>query len=161
MKLPVFEELKVPNFEIPILLKALHRIGAGQLPIFVYLSAKNEAEARQQLDHITKALHELGVHPQIPFPIYAITEFIDVHPDIPIVPNEEELPQHFNKKSKRLKTKEQSLLNRVRIVAEKLNNQDLIKTDDSIKMEMSLHRRLYRLTRETHFYETILKKLKQ
>lgn len=160
MKLPVFEEVKVPNFEIQTLVKIFHRYGAGQVPCFIYLSAENENQARMQIDHIVKALQELEVHPQIPYPFYAITKHVQSHPDLPIVPTEEDLPQHFYKKSKRLKSKEQSLLNRVRLVADKLTNQDLITTDENIRQEMSLHKELYRLTRETHFYELILKKLK-
>lgn len=159
MKLPVFEEVKTSDFSVTVLLKLLHRYGAGKSPLFVHLTATNPETATIQADHIAKALRELGVHPQLPFPCYVITGQIKGHSELLVVSEEKFLPSHFNKKAKRLKNKEQSLLNRVRLVADKITNQDLVELDSTVNKEMKEHRKLYRATRENHFLEQLLKGL--
>lgn len=159
MKLPVFEEVKTSDFSVTVLLKLLHRYGAGKSPLFVHLTANDPETAKMQADHIAKALRELGVHPQLPFPCYVITTQIKNHSDLTVVSEEKLLPDHFHKKPKRLKNKEQSLLNRVRLVADKLTNQDLVELDKQMNKEMEEHRNLYRATRENHFLEQLVKGL--
>lgn len=159
MKLPVFEELKTSDFSTNALLKLLHKVGAGKIPIYIHLSALTQAQAQEQADNVAKALKELGVHPQLPFPCYVITTFLHGHSELPVAKTEKELPKHFNKKAKRLKNKEQSLLNRVRLVSDKLTNEDLVELDQVVTNEMSEHRKLHRLTRETHFLEQLAKTL--
>lgn len=159
MKLPVFEEVKTSDFSVTALLKLLHRYGAGKSPLFVHLTAKDPETAQTQADHIAKALRELGVHPQLPFPCYIITTQLKSHSELVVVSEERYLPSHFNKKPKRLKNKEQSLLNRVRLVADKLTNQDLVELDSHMNREMEEHRVLYRATRENHFLEQLAKGL--
>tara|TARA_R110000868_G_scaffold411568_1_gene705392 strand:- start:3717 stop:4199 length:483 start_codon:yes stop_codon:yes gene_type:complete len=160
MKLPVFEEVKTSDFSLSILMKHLHRAGAGKSPIYIHLEPTDPVLARDQADSVYEALVGLDVHPQLPFPCYIITPALRGHDYLPHAKAEQDLPSHFRKKSKRLKNKEQSLLNRVRLVADKLTNQDLPQLDAIVNEEMSEHKKLYKVTRESHFYELLLKALK-
>lgn len=159
MKLPVFEEVKTSDFSVTALLKLFHRHGAGKCPLYIHLNANDSTTANEQADHILRALKELGVHPKLPFPCYVISPHLMNHPELPHTSEEKFLPSHFYKKAKRLKNKEQSLLNRVRIVADKLTNQDILEINNAVENEMSEHKRLHKLTKETHFLEQLLKGL--
>lgn len=160
MKLPVFEEVKTSDFSVSALEKLLHQTGAGKTPLCIHLDATEPQSALEQANNIAKALTQLGIHPQLPFPCYLISPVLQGHSELPVVALEQDLPSHFRKKTKRLKNKEQSILNRVRLVADKLNNQNLPQLDEGLKLEMKEHRKLYKLTRETHFLELLLKRLK-
>tara|TARA_R100000656_G_scaffold96920_1_gene70364 strand:+ start:306 stop:788 length:483 start_codon:yes stop_codon:yes gene_type:complete len=160
MKLPVFEEVKTSDFSVSILMKHLHRAGAGKSPIFIHLDPADPVLANQQADCVHEALIGLDIHPQLPYPCYIVTPALKDHADLPHARAEQDLPSHFRKKSKRLKNKEQSLLNRVRLVADKLTNEDLGQLDKEVQSEMKEHKKLYKLTRETHFLELLLKALK-
>tara|TARA_R110002049_G_scaffold58295_4_gene158749 strand:- start:212 stop:694 length:483 start_codon:yes stop_codon:yes gene_type:complete len=160
MKLPVFEEIQTKDYSIPVLVKLLHKAGAGKTALYIHLSANQPDLAHEQADNIAQALDELGIHPKLPFPCYAISSVLKHHPVLTIIKLEQDLPSHFRQKTKRLKNKEQSLLNRVKLVADKLTNLDLRELDNDVKTEMKHHRKLYKLTKETHFLEMLLKSLK-
>ena len=160
MKLPVFEEVKTTDFSVPVLIKLLHRAGAGRSAIFFHLSAKDPEQAKTQADAVVQAFEQLGLHPNLPYPCYIISSVLKFHPVLNVVALEQNLASHFRQKTKRLKNKEQSLLNRVKLVADKLTNLDLIDLDQVVKSEMKEHKKLYKLTRETHFLEMLLKSMK-
>jgi len=160
MKLPVFEEVKTTDFSVPVLVKLLHRAGAGRSAIYIHLTAKEAEQAQTQADAVVSAFEQLGVHPNLPYPCYVISPILKFHPVLNVVALEQNLPSHFRQKTKRLKNKEQSLLNRVKLVSDKITNLDLSELDQAVKTEMKEHKKLYKLTRETHFLEMLLKSIK-
>ncbi len=160
MKLPVFEEIKTNDYSISALVRLLHKAGAGKTALYIHLTATQIDAAHEQADNIAQALEELGVHPKLPYPFYLISPVLKHHPLLTIISIEQDLPAHFRKKTKRLKNKEQSLLNRVKLVSEKLTNIDLNELDQDVKLQMKEHRKLYKLTKETHFLEMLLKSMK-
>lgn len=160
MKLPVFEEVKTTDFSVPVLVKLLHRAGAGRSAIYIHLTAKDIEQAQIQADSIVQAFEQLSVHPNLPYPCYIISPVLKYHSVLNVVPLEQNLPSHFRQKTKRLKNKEQSLLNRVKLVSDKITNLDLTQLDQTVRTEMKEHKKLYKLTRETHFLEMLLKSIK-
>ena len=160
MKLPVFEEVKTTDFSVPVLVKLLHRAGAGRSAIYIHLSAKEVELANSQADAVVSAFEQLGLHPNLPYPCYVISPVLKFHAILNVVPLEQNLPSHFRQKTKKLKNKEQSLLNRVKLVSDKITNLDLTELDKAVKAEMKEHKKLYKLTRETHFLEMLLKSIK-
>ena len=159
MRLPVYEKITPTDFSIESLKSLFISKLVGDIPCYIILPNLARNQVEQFLDNILKTLQTLRVHPVIPYPVYIITDMIQSHDELLLIKSERKLPQHFLKKSKRLKPKDQTLLNKVDVNSKKIQNSDIEDTLNELKSFISPHRTLFELSKEVDFYEDLLKQL--
>lgn len=159
MKIPVYEEIILHNFEKKFLLEVLKRTKIGKLPTFINLKNYTAEETYTILDNIDDALLALNIHPLFPYPFYAITDKISRHNRIPVAKDSKELPEHFYKKVKRPNNKEQQVLNKLQVKVERLANLDINQSIKMLQLNKDEQQLLFDECKELYYLEKMNKRL--
>ena len=159
MKIPIFEEIIAKDISIKGLVYLFSQKKMARQPIYISLHTIAPNQHQMAIDNIGEALLELRVHPHFPFVIYVITKANVKHDTIQISKTLDDLPSHFLKKAKRLKNKEINLLNKLTLIGEMVDNQDIYERCREMKTTFSYHRHLYNLCKEDQFYSDVLKQI--
>ena len=121
-RIPHYAEIKVDNYSIFELTEKFKEEGIGEIPLYIDLSILSDEQTLEAIQNISQSLILLNLHPYFPYPLYVITDKVNDHEIIPIIASPAELPSHFDNKIKRLKQKEQLLLNKVKLKSNRLAN---------------------------------------
>lgn len=159
MRIPIFEEILVTDFEIENLIALFRKKKVARPPMYIGLYNFSYTETMDKIQNISLALKALDMHPYFPYPFYVITKFKILDSPVPVATNVEELPQNYFKKIKRLKTKELNLLNKGSMVAEKVANSDIYRKIRDLQNSLKGQKQLFLISKETHFYNTVLDKI--
>ncbi len=145
MKLPLFDELKIKNFEVESLCDRFKRSKVGESPYFIEIDHADDS-AEIIISNIEKALRTIGVHPSIPYPTVVITKAnLNYGGGVQVFKNSEHITKYFNSlKSRRLKGKEIGLLNKVDALVQKIINLDTYKILDNFNQKIGNQRQLTR-----------------
>lgn len=160
MRLPVFEEIILKNFNETNLRKKLNLLEIGETPYFINLTGMPLESALQRLEALKNILHELEINTFFPYPLFIIHPEIKELPDFPVVSEERLLPTHFMKKTRRLRGREISLLNKTNLLAKKSTNLEISKNWEKFLKINPFTKLLSQVTEEVYFYESLLEKLK-
>lgn len=155
MKLPVYEELIIKNYKINSLVEKFQTIGVGYCPIYVDFSEIKKETALEKIAILLEALKKIEVSTIFPYPFYIISPYLDSNCGFPTVKSKEDLPDHFNKKTKRLKGKEEGLLNKTNFIARRLGNLNPGKEYKKIGPLMKEQKKLFTLSVELEYYEKL------
>ncbi len=154
MKIPIYEEILIDNFDIENIKIQIEESRIGQVPAYINLAGMKKQEIEILVANLEQILVDLNLHPNFPYPLYLITP---TRPKtfLNCVNSVKELPDHFFKKVKRPTNKEIYLLNKLSIKVEKIKNLDLYNLlnkldDDSISQEL-----LFLETKELYFLEEL------
>jgi hypothetical protein len=161
MRIPIYEELILEQFTLEYLRKKLSNSKVGLVPMYTSFHVLSEKERPTAAMNIEQIMIELEIHPKFPYPFYIISETPIRSIGISVFSNVESLPSHFFKKAKRLKNKELALLNKTTLLAEKVINNDLFKKDEDLNEGYIGQKKLYRKSKELHFYEQVLHDLNE
>ncbi len=162
MRIPIFEQITLQLSELEnleILQDTLAQSRPGQVPCYIGLWQTPSNRHEELARNVLLALKRLGVGPLFPYPLYIISDQLKDFDELPVVPTVEALPQHFFKKVKRLKNKELALLHKAHPQAQKLVNLDCNNKLAQLQSILKQNRPLYDLSRQLHFYETLLEKI--
>lgn len=160
MRLPKWEKVDFSLTDADSIHQFLKTLRIGEIPILLVLKMNDEIEVENALNHIQDYFNQSHIDPNIPYPFYIISPLARPHPTLNIIRTPQELPEHFWVKVKRLKGKEEALLKKTSVIAQKLRSHDLIKKREYVQNQFSLNKILRDLTREAYFYEAILQELK-
>lgn len=158
-RIPTYSELKFESLQVFELTEKLKEEGVGEVPLYIDLSALGPEQTQEALKNLAQSLILLNLHPYFPYPLYVITNKVGHHDVLPIIPSVSDLPEHFNNKIKRLKQKEQLLLNKVKLKSNRLANVALYDKIAEIKKQFKSQKRILRACQENEFYEYIREKL--
>jgi hypothetical protein len=161
MNLPLLTEIKIHDFAVQALVSKFKEIEVGTKPCFIELEFKQRKYVEPALDNITAALEILGVDPRFPYPLYIITPFVRRFLDLAILNNKNQLPKHFFCKTHRLNNKEQSLLKKTKLLASKIQNNELAEFSIHIGSHSNLQRLLSDVCQENDFLESITEGLQR
>jgi len=153
MKIPVFNEIILEGTSFDEIKKSLRKMHVGQGPTYLVMDEWQDEEFYDILSKLAQITNEMGYNVKLPFPFYIITSSIDYHPIFPVAKSVNDLPSHFRKKVKRLKSKEHSLLAKVEVLSEKLINMELAEKIKKHRDRSSLNKELYKLSSELNFYQ--------
>lgn len=160
MRVPVYEELKISQFDVMAVLDQMKKSRLGHVPCYIDLVGHPENETDQALQALEDALIMLKVSPLFPYPFFIISDKIKRQTThIPIVQNKSELPAHFKKPVKRLTSKELSLLNKAVTLTERISNTPLQQRQKELDEGTRFHKMLFQLSKELDFYQEILEDL--
>lgn len=134
MKLPLYDELKIKNFNVENLTERFKKARVCESPYYIHID-HIEMDAKEVIKNIEEALKIIGLYPGIPYPLAIITKkAIDYHGKLELFSSKENVTNYFsNLKPKRLKGKEIGLLNKVDALAQKINNLDIYPILESFK----------------------------
>lgn len=156
MKLPIIEIVVIKDFSAAEVCKQLSLMKFGQTPFafdLINIPTGNHLEAAQ---NISDQLHFLGIKSYFPYPIIIISSHLKDFDELPTVKKEAHLPSHFQQKGKRLKNKEASLMHKVELLSEKIENYNADQKLEELKKYMKSNKKLYDLSKELNFYQIIL-----
>lgn len=156
MKLPVFEEIETNDYSIGQLYKTFKKASIGEIPSYICIDMDNPKLIEEALDNIKNALDNLDCSKHFPYPFYVVSPILQDYPGLNVVDSIRQLPKHFFKKPKKLKPKEQSLLNKTAILNEKVKNLNITEKLEYIQSQKENQKKLFLLTRETSFYERVM-----
>ncbi len=156
MKLPIFEIITILDFSTEAIVKQISLHKLGQTPLAFDLRNISPANHLEAAQNIADQLHDFGVRAYFPYPLFVISRHLNDFNEIPVVKNKTQLPSHFVKRSKRLKNKEASLMNKVQLLSEKIENYNATKKLEELKKIMKSNKKLYDLSKELNFYQTLL-----
>lgn len=159
-RLPVWEELKVNHKTEESLCKYLDEFHAGEVPLFFDATTLTEEDLGTFLTHLKKALDLIGVHPQIPYPIYIISSKLTDHPHFAILKDFSQLPKHFTVRGRRLKNLEQEIFIKINIINLKIRNTAIEERLERFSNSYQGSRELGHLFKENFFYEQVLEKIR-
>jgi len=162
IKIPVYEEIVISgkSYDKSSIIRSIKKLNYGRSPLFLNLNHLSESALDIVLRNLEEAIVELKFHPLVPYPVYIITDKIRMHDRFLLVKAETLLPKHFAKPIRKLKSKELSLLGKIGILQEKLNNIDIDEQVSSLHNKLEEHKVLFEITKELYFYETVEAKLK-
>jgi hypothetical protein len=161
MKIPILRPIEVIDFSRENLREIFNKHQVGELPYYIVLSMDDISVIRDSLDNIREVLRELNKHPRLPYPLYIVSDKISNHLDFAIVRDVNLLPKHYKVKGKRVKTKEQNLLNKVEMTAARIHNHPLDKGHAQIKNQAHLNRILKDMSVEVDFYQFVINRIRQ
>ncbi|MBT7610856.1 MAG: hypothetical protein HN576_13930 [Bacteriovoracaceae bacterium] len=156
MRIPIYEEIKLEHHDIESISTVLKEKDFGQVPFFISTSEIDKNFISEALDNISEVLITLNINLKLPYPIYIISLTKINHPELTILDSVNDLPTHFFNKARRLKTKEKALLSKISLIASKISNENVPQILDDLKDILKPQRRLYEVSKELYFYETIL-----
>ncbi|WP_127715891.1 hypothetical protein [Halobacteriovorax sp. HLS] len=161
MRIPIYEELILNQYNVEYLREELGKSKLGLIPMYTSLHLISDKERPTAAMNIEQVLKELEIHPRYPYPFYIISETPIRSISITVVEHVQNLPLHYFKKAKRLKNKELALLNKATLLAEKVVNNDLYQKEIDLKEGYTHQVLLYRKSKELNFYENVLEELDQ
>lgn len=137
------------------LLEKFQTVGIGQGPFYINLTEIKKETALERIEVLLEVLNTLEISPFFPYPIYIVSPYLNSDCKIPTVKTVEELPEHYNKKSKRLKGKEEGLLNKANFISRRLGNLNPGAELKKISPIMKEQKILFKLTVELDYYEKL------
>lgn len=160
MKVPIFKELIINNYEEKYLLNLFEKIEIGKTPRYVILDNLPPQEAQTFLINMEKVMSIKDTHGFFPYPLYIVSSRIYRCKGLPLVKEVEDLPDYFFIKAKRPSNKELALLKKAYIYANKLSNISIRERLNKLQVVLFKHKELYNNCKETHFYKRIHENLK-
>ena len=151
--------MEFENFTVFELTERLKEVGIGEVPLYVDILEFDQEMTKEFLTNITQAMILLNLHPFFPYPFYVITDKVTSHDLMPICRDVSELPTHFSNRVKRLKQKEQLLLNKVQIKSSKLANISLHDKIGELKNQFKSQRKIMENCQEENFYRHLIERL--
>lgn len=159
MRIPKWEKV---DFEVNTQAdaqKLISTLKIGELPLLLVIKEEDPKKVNLIIDWIHEILAHAKIDSNFPYPTYILSPYADPHLELNVIRSPYELPDHFWVKVKRLKGKEESLLKKTMVLAQKLKSHELLEKSDYVKHRFVMNRVLRDLTRETYYYETLLQQL--
>lgn len=160
MRAPILEELEFFGLNPDQIEVAMKNKVPQEHPYFVDLHKVSANEIVNVLTTISDCLERKGQYTPFPYPFYVITPHLKEFSFLTLIPSRSQLPGHFQRKTKRLKAKEKSLLNKTNVQAKKLANLNIEEQLKYLETIRPLQKELKEMTTYNAFLEQLLNKLK-
>ena len=160
MKLPIFSSIEVTDFSKEGLVEAFIKCQLGDYPLYLYLESKDKKETLSILETVYEIITDMNINIRFPYPFYVVSPALDHYEGLLIVNNTSQLPRHFVKRIKRLKNREMTLLNKTKLMLDKLKNHDIEMELDKIKARSYQNKELFNITKENNFYQKVLESIR-
>ena len=112
---------------------------------------------RKELQTLQQHFEQENLNTRFPYPIYIIYDNKITPKQINVIKNKSELPPYFNIKLKNLSKIEYELLRKINILAESIRNIPIAHNLDIFSSRRHLIKKLFMISRETQYYENIIK----
>lgn len=162
MKVPIFEEVKCAVLDKIHIISFIKTIQNNPSALYLNLNhIETKDKMAQILEYFVDAFHLLNYNAFFPYPFFIITQHIETYPEICLAKNESSLPKHFNHQISKLNSNELKLLNKVNLLATKLQHLYYNRSLRSVELLSFEQKRLYLNTHLCNYYEEMLDQLRQ
>lgn len=120
----------------------------GTTPTFISLLEHEQMEAFSILEQINITLEAANIHSKIPYPLYIISEFNNIHPNFLIHKCINDIPDYFATDKKKVKEEQIYGLNNIKNITYKLNNLNIESKLTMVKTKLKRTKEIYHLTNE-------------
>jgi hypothetical protein len=160
MKLPLIQKLDIlpSQFEELGTVFKKNAIGSGPTLLqFPELEGKKLGEVQKMCEEIFK---QLGINPRFPYPTYIISEVGINQTFFPELKSTRAIPKHFIKKIKRIKKREQSLLDKITTLSERIKNHNISQDLNYLTNKSVKNKELRNLCSEKGFYLELIESMR-
>ncbi|MBT3983266.1 MAG: hypothetical protein HOE90_18070 [Bacteriovoracaceae bacterium] len=162
MKVPVYHEIKMENKPIEEIEKLIKLSPVGSSPVYIsFRDADDPEDVRRAVSKISLTITSMGVNPRFPNPIYVVYNGDYKKGELPHIRHVNELPKFFFSKTKEVTSKEMHFIKKIQLNVEKMSGSLIRKQLGILNKKSEANKELFLLTRETHYYQTLLKLLEE
>ena len=158
IKIPVFEEIVLKDFNEESLRNLIGESRVGKVPCYISLIGHSKAELEGFIINLELILLEFNIHPQFPYPLYIVSQ-VPLKSICPWVRTLKDLPDHYFKRVKRPNNKELQILNKLSLKVDKVKNLELYKIMNELNSSALSQKELFLKTKELYFLEFLNSKL--
>jgi hypothetical protein len=156
MDAPIYEEIIIKKFDLTSLEFAFLQRKLGERPAVLILPEKDKELQKKIITNILIVLKKHQINPRFPYPIYVVADVDIEAKNIPIIQRDHFAPRFFYCRNPKVTSRESNLLNKVKIIRDKLFKGDLEEKVEYIKSQAPKKREIYLLSEEEAFYQQIL-----
>jgi hypothetical protein len=160
VKLPLLQKIDIKVYDEAEVKNILTKNALGKIPTILIMSDLTIEQAKVAIKAFEKCFRELKMDPHFPYPTYFLNEWSFEQDYFPNLKSMVEAPKHFLKKIKRVKKREQVLLDKVTTLSERINNHSISDDLDYITLKAKDNKVLKELCAEKSFYLELLQNLK-
>jgi len=156
VKLPLIQKIEIEVSTPQDIENILKKNYVGQLPTLFILTPPKGVSLEKQYIALESAFQKLGIDPNFPYPTYITYETNLDQNFFPSLKGVEDAPKHFVKRIKRLKNREQALLNKANTLSSRIQNHSVSSDLNYISEKRRVNRALRDQCSERTFYEEVL-----
>ncbi len=161
MKVPLLQKIEISIKDLPELEDIFRKNSIGSIPTILIFT-------EMTIEHTKKAIHacealcrQKDLDPSLPYPLYILNQWQIEQSFFPEVSDLNNIPRHFVKKIKRVKKREQNILDKVVTLSNRINNHHVTGDLEYIALKAKDNKRLKELCSEKNFYLDLITKLGQ
>lgn len=161
MKVPLLQKIEISQKDLTELENIFKKNSVGKIPsilIFTDLTIEQTQAAFQMAEGLCR---HLELDPSLPYPLYVLNEWNIEQTFFPEVTDLNSVPRHFVKKIKRVKKREQNILDKVITLSDRINNHQVTSDLEYIALKAKDNKKLKELCSEKSFYLDLLTQMHQ
>lgn len=160
MKLPLLQKIDIQTTDKEEILDIVKKNSLGKIPTIFIMSELTIENAKVAIKACEEAFRGQKIDPKFPYPTYFLNDYAIDQGFFPNLRGIQEAPKHFIKKIKRVKKREQGLLDKVTTLSDRINNHSISEDMDYITLKARETKELKELCAEKSFYLELLQHLK-
>lgn len=160
MKLPLLQKIEISTHDETEIATIIKKNNVGKIPTIFLFSELTIEKAKLAIKACETQFLKQKINPLFPYPSYILNEWNIDQSFFPILRNITDAPKHFVKKIKRVKKREQVLLDKVTTLSERINNHSVSDDLEYVTVKANDNKTLKDLCSEKSFYLELLMNLK-
>lgn len=160
MKLPLLQKIEIENADVSELDTIFKKNAVGKTPTILIFKNLTLSGTREALEAASLVCKSSRIDPHFPYPIYFLDELNIEQSFFPVLKDINDAPRHFIKKIKRIKKREQVLLDKVTTLSERIQNHPVKEDLEYLAIKAVKNKKLKELCVEKAFYLELLTNLK-
>lgn len=161
MKVPLMQKIEMNVKDVPDLKNIFQKNNIGELPTILIFKDFTIEQSKKMISACEIMCDKLFINPRFPYPLYILNEWNIEQSTFPEVSDINAVPRHFVKKIKRIKKREQNILDKVTTLSNRINNHSVTSDLEYITLKANDNKKLKELCAEKSFYLDLLTNLNQ
>lgn len=159
MKVPLLQKIEITHKDLAELESIFKKNGIGKVPSIFLFPEFTIEETEKAFEMLEDLCRHLELDPNFPYPLYVLNEWNIEQSYFPEINDLNNVPRHFVKKIKRLKKREQNILDKVITLSDRINNHQVTQDLEYITMKAEANKKLKELCSEKGFYLDLLDRM--
>ena len=162
IKIPNLQFVDIATRDFSTLKKTLLDANIGENAIAIAIDPSLSKNAVVEIvDTLKEVCEKLFVNPKIPYPIFIVTQHPVKNSDFLFVKNKDNISNYYRLKMKKLKKRENNLLNKVRTYTTRINHYRVGPSLEALSEHSRKHKMLKSACKEKAFYTDIIDKIQE
>lgn len=161
MKVPLLQKIEIGQNDISELENIFKKNNIGKIPTILIFTDLTIEQSKNAFLLTEGLCRHLEIDPQFPYPLYILNEYNIEQSFFPEINDLNSIPRHFVKKIKRIKKREQNILDKVVTLSDRISNHQVTGDLEYIALKAKDNKKLKELCSEKSFYLELLTQLQQ